>query len=174
MQRRALHERTYKGQLHFGLNREASWHIHRNTHKTGVLIITAHSSRELWELHYRCLCIFSWLSSSCASSETCSTKHKLTWRQPLPCRREKSPVICRITAAAFFIFKVKGRLRSCKLARKISKSCKWAPNINTYCTNKHWAGITSWGPWGYLYTNLVKSPEVLHHSCLLIQDKTIK
>ena len=58
MQRRASHKPTYKGQLHFRPNTEASWHIHtshsqhKNTHKTAVLIITARLksllSREPW------------------------------------------------------------------------------------------------------------------------------
>lgn len=50
-----------------------------------LLPIQAGNSGNSGDLHYRCLCIFSWLSSSCASSETCSTKHKLTWHQLLPC-----------------------------------------------------------------------------------------
>lgn len=118
---------TYTRQAHWGLNSATSCHIHKhpshNTRKRYWLQLTGHKYTALKASTLSVCVQFSWLSSYVASSETCSAKHWLTWRQlqPLWCRvelykrwklsREQRSVICsRITAvaAATFWFDIQG------------------------------------------------------------------
>lgn len=117
---------------------------------------------------------FSWLSR-CASNETCSTKHKLTWRQRLYClynveenwtdcgsRRGKRPpsAVSLQWLQQLFHFQGEWGLNSCKLAQKLSFSLRsflqvssktFFTTMNIYCPKKLWAGRIIWGPHRFVY-----------------------
>lgn len=148
MQRRASHKPTYKGQLHFRPNTEASWHIHtshsqhRNTHKTAVLIITARLKTPLKQgtlgIYSITVCAFSWLSncasrhaalntswhdvSCCSAQPYCSVF--IMWRgteltvAAIVNRACSSPVSLQWLQQAFH-FQGEAGLKSCKLAHKL-------------------------------------------------------
>lgn len=87
-------------------------------------------------IYARCRCIFSWLSSDRASSETCCATRRLTWHQPLSCaalvsQRRNEQAVAAVVISAWstavslqwlqqpFQSQGEGGLSSCKLAHQL-------------------------------------------------------